>query len=180
MRARFAFTDDDLETITRWVREANVRWGFDNEHRRRTALPVPQNTWRFGLDRVLSGVAMSDDSNGLAGRRAAARRRRQQRIELAGRLAEFVDRLPRVVDALGRQAAGATGSTRCSDGVGMLTRLDGDDAWQARQLKREFGRSASSGRPAGRIFALRLSDIRALLAVIWPAGRRGRTSAPGR
>ena len=33
IRARFRFTDDDLDTITEWVREANIRWGFDQEHR---------------------------------------------------------------------------------------------------------------------------------------------------
>ena len=33
VRSRFGFTDDDLEGITRWVRQANIRWGFDEEHR---------------------------------------------------------------------------------------------------------------------------------------------------
>ncbi|MGH3584366.1 MAG: exodeoxyribonuclease V subunit gamma, partial [Mycobacterium sp.] len=33
VRARFGFTDDNLEDVTRWVRQANVRWGFDQEHR---------------------------------------------------------------------------------------------------------------------------------------------------
>ncbi len=33
VRMRFGFTDDDLDAITAWVREANIRWGFDPEHR---------------------------------------------------------------------------------------------------------------------------------------------------
>ena len=33
VRARFGFTDDDLEIITDWVRGANIRWSFDAEHR---------------------------------------------------------------------------------------------------------------------------------------------------
>ncbi len=33
VRARFGFTDDNLEDITRWVRQSNIRWGFDREHR---------------------------------------------------------------------------------------------------------------------------------------------------
>ena len=37
-----------------------------------------QNTWRFGLDRVLAGVAMSDDSHAWIDTHAAAGRRRQQ------------------------------------------------------------------------------------------------------
>ena len=50
--------------------------------RRRTGQPFGvrylQNTWRFGLDRVLTGVAMSDDSQGWLGTALPARRRRQQ------------------------------------------------------------------------------------------------------
>ena len=62
VRSRFGFTDDDLEGITRWVRQANIRWGFDEEHRTPFGVDFVHNTWRFGLDRVLAGVAMSDDS----------------------------------------------------------------------------------------------------------------------
>src|SRR5690606_24266653 len=51
VRARFGFTDDDLEDITRWVRQANIRWGFDTEHRRPFGGEFIQNTWRFGVDR---------------------------------------------------------------------------------------------------------------------------------
>lgn len=63
VRARFDFTDDDLEDITRWVRQANIRWGFDQEHRKPYGVDFVHNTWRFGIDRVLTGVAMSDDAH---------------------------------------------------------------------------------------------------------------------
>ncbi|PRC61559.1 hypothetical protein C6A85_08045, partial [Mycobacterium sp. ITM-2017-0098] len=33
VRYRFGFTDDDLDAIGDWVREANIRWGFDRDHR---------------------------------------------------------------------------------------------------------------------------------------------------
>ncbi|PWQ88971.1 hypothetical protein DKX15_16505, partial [Enterococcus faecium] len=62
VRYRFNFSDDDLDAIGAWVREANIRWGFDREHRRPFGVDFVQNTWRFGIDRVLAGVAMSDDS----------------------------------------------------------------------------------------------------------------------
>ena len=67
VRDRFGFTDDDLEDIIRWVREANIRWGFDPEHRTPYGVDFVHNTWRFGLDRVLAGVALSDDSPGWIG-----------------------------------------------------------------------------------------------------------------
>ncbi|HXO80581.1 MAG TPA: exodeoxyribonuclease V subunit gamma, partial [Mycobacterium sp.] len=63
VRARFGFTDDDLEDITRWVRQANIRWGLDQQHRRPYHVDFVHNTWRFGVDRILAGVAMSDDSH---------------------------------------------------------------------------------------------------------------------
>ena len=66
-----------------------------------------QNTWRFGLDRVLSGVAMSDDSRAWLGTTLPLDDVGSNRVELAGRLAEFVDRLADVVDsAVGHPAAG--------------------------------------------------------------------------
>ena len=63
VRRRFGFSDDDLDAIAAWVRESGIRWAFDAEHRSPFGLSTTsQNTWRFGLDRVLAGVAMSDDS----------------------------------------------------------------------------------------------------------------------
>nr|MDT0522630.1 hypothetical protein [Streptomyces sp. DSM 41633] len=56
VRARFGFSDDDLEAISAWVREANIRWGFDQEHRSPYGVEFLHNTWRFGIDRVLAGV----------------------------------------------------------------------------------------------------------------------------
>ena len=71
VRRRFGFGDDDLDSIADWVRESGVRWGFDADHRQPFGVRYLQNTWRFGLDRVLAGVAMSDDSQAWLGTRAA-------------------------------------------------------------------------------------------------------------
>ena len=63
VRRRFGFAENDLETITDWVEQAGIRWSFDEQHRSPYGLAdYVQNTWRFGLDRVLAGVAMSDDA----------------------------------------------------------------------------------------------------------------------
>ena len=63
VRARFNFTDDDLDDITDWVRESNIRWGLDKKHREPYGVNFVHHTWRFGLDRVLTGVAVSDDAD---------------------------------------------------------------------------------------------------------------------
>ena len=93
-----------------------------------------QNTWRFGIDRVLSGVAMSDDSRAWIGTTLPLDDVGSNRVELAGRLAEFVDRLAGVVDALSGVRPLADWLDALRDGVTNLTRADGDDAWQGRQL----------------------------------------------
>lgn len=162
VRSRFAFTDDDLETITRWVQQANIRWGFDAEHRAPFGIPFIQNTWRFGLDRVLAGVAMSDDSKDWLDVTLPLDDVGSNSVELAGRLAEYVDRLQRIVDSLSGVRPLGHWLTAVQDGVGMLTVTTGDDAWQASQLQREFGDVlASAGHRVDT--ELRLPDITALL-----------------
>jgi exodeoxyribonuclease V gamma subunit len=60
VRKRFGIETADLPRIEAWVREANIRWGWDGAHRKRHGLPrFKENTWRMGLDRLLLGYAMS-------------------------------------------------------------------------------------------------------------------------
>lgn len=60
LRRRFGIKEADLPVLRRWIEGAGVRWGLDA--RRRAALGLPaeleQNTWRFGLRRMLLGYAV--------------------------------------------------------------------------------------------------------------------------
>ena len=101
VRRRFGFTENDLETITDWVESAGIRWSFDAAHRGRFGLAgYVQNTWRFGLDRVLAGVAVVDDAERFFGTTLPLDDVGSTSIDLAGRLAECLDRLQRVTDGL--------------------------------------------------------------------------------
>ncbi|MDM4138830.1 MULTISPECIES: exodeoxyribonuclease V subunit gamma [Mycobacterium] len=163
VRALFGFTDDDLEAITRWVRQANIRWGLDQEHRRPYHVDFVHNTWRFGIDRILAGVAMSDDSNAWIDATLPLDDVSSNRVQLAGQFAEFVARLQHVLDSL----AGARPLTEwlatLADGVTMLTRVRDADAWQTGQLQREFAQTTAHAGSRGDT-PLRLADVRALLA----------------
>lgn len=162
VRARFGFTDDDLEAVTRWVRQANIRWGLDQEHRRPYHVDFVHNTWRFGIDRILAGVAMSDDSNAWIDATLPLDDVSSNRVQLAGQFAEFVARLQHVLDSL----AGARPLTEwlatLADGVTMLTRVRDADAWQTGQMQREFAQTAAHAGSRGDT-TLRLADVRALL-----------------
>ncbi|MGV6476988.1 exodeoxyribonuclease V subunit gamma [Azotobacter vinelandii] len=60
LRARFAIEESDLPTLRRWIEGAGIRWGLDAERRAGLGLPagLEQNTWRFGLRRMLLGYAV--------------------------------------------------------------------------------------------------------------------------
>lgn len=163
VRARFAFTDDDLDAITAWIRGSNIRWGFDKEHRVPYGLDTfVHNTWRFGLDRILAGVAMSDDSQAWIDTTLPLDDVSSDRVELAGRLAEYVDRLVSVVDSLTgtRPLAQWLGALR--HGVELLTHVDKGDGWQVGQMEREFA-DVLEDAGARADTPMRLPDIRALL-----------------
>jgi exodeoxyribonuclease V gamma subunit len=162
VRARFGFTDDDLESVTRWVRQANIRWGFDQQHRMPFGVDFVHNTWQFGLDRVLAGVAMSDDSNAWIDSTLPLDDVGSNRVELAGRLTEYFTSLRAVVDSLTGAKQLGEWMSALSDGVERLTAFAGDDAWQSSQMYREFNEIIAES--DGTAAALRLADIRAVLS----------------
>ena len=162
VRARFGFTDDDLEDITSWVREANIRWGFDQQHRQPYGVDFVHNTWRFGLDRILAGVALSDDSQNWLGSTLPLDDVGSNSVELAGRLSEFVERLQRVVEALSGTRELWEWLATLADGIRLITLVDDADAWQIGQLEREFNDIAVRAGSHDRT-PLRLSDVAAML-----------------
>ncbi|MEE6175428.1 exodeoxyribonuclease V subunit gamma [Mycobacterium sp. 050134] len=164
VRARFGFGDDDLDQITEWVRAANIRWGFDKSHRAPYGLGhVLHNTWRFGLDRILTGVAMSDDSRAWLDTALPLDNVASDKVELAGRLAEYVDRLRHICESLSGTKTLTEWLDTLTEGVALLTRSS--DAWQEAQLRSEFAGVAGGGGGGPRPpTALRLPDIQALLS----------------
>ncbi|MBV4550137.1 exodeoxyribonuclease V subunit gamma [Pseudomonas sp. SWRI102] len=60
LRERFGIDEADLPTLHRWIEGAGIRWGMSAEHRAGLGLPaeLEQNSWRFGLRRMLLGYAV--------------------------------------------------------------------------------------------------------------------------
>ena len=162
VRRRFGFDDDALERIGDWVRESGVRWGLDAQHRRPYGLDgFAQNTWQAGLDRVLTGVAMTgDEPLGLA---LGLDDVDSTDIDLAGRLSELVARIAELTDRLAGEHALATWIDTLLDAVDMLTDSAPSEQWQQLHARRQLTDTlvAAGERTDAR---LRLSDVRALLA----------------
>ncbi|MGP9765846.1 exodeoxyribonuclease V subunit gamma [Halomonas sp. AOP13-D3-9] len=60
LRTRFGIDEHDLPTLSRWIEGAGIRWGLNAEQRTRLDLPegLTQNTWAFGLRRLLLGYSV--------------------------------------------------------------------------------------------------------------------------
>lgn len=60
LRARFGLHENDLPILHRWITGAGVRWGLNAAQRTELGMPahIEQNSWRFGLRRMLLGYAV--------------------------------------------------------------------------------------------------------------------------
>ncbi|RLV58989.1 exodeoxyribonuclease V subunit gamma [Parashewanella curva] len=61
---RFNIDDDDLVIIKHWLNEAGVRWGRNKDNRHEFNVPsFEQNSWAFGLKRLILGYSLGDDAD---------------------------------------------------------------------------------------------------------------------
>mgnify|MGYP000880246903 FL=1 len=176
VRRRFGLDDDSLDRIAGWVEEVAVRWGLDADHRATYDLgKFPQNTWRTGLDRVLTGAALDGSDLTHLGQTVALDDLDSGDIDLAGRLAELVERLGSTLHALHGCRQAGEWSRALRAGVLGLATTTAADAWQVTQLDRELARIEASARRGTTSTELALSDVRALLEEHL-TGRATRTS----
>jgi len=69
VRRRFGIGAEQLPRLHAWVAGAGIRWGLDAAQRASLDLPeaLEQNTWRFGLRRMLLGYAVAGPTTGHGG-----------------------------------------------------------------------------------------------------------------
>ncbi len=162
VRRRFHLSDDDLDRIRDWAVATGVHWGEDAERRARFDLPgVLQGTWRVALDRILLGAAMAEEDHRFVAHALPLDDVDSTDIDLAGRLAELLDRLTAVLGELTGAHPVGHWLDVLDRAVTLLTDTAPADSWQVVQARRVLGDVRASGeRSAG---ALHLPDVRALL-----------------
>ncbi|WP_084449637.1 exodeoxyribonuclease V subunit gamma [Janibacter indicus] len=173
VRRRFGLDDDDLATMTRWVSDSGIRWGYDQAGRAPFALDVePQGTWRFGLDRLLVGVAVSADGPLQVGDVMPLDDVGSGSVDLVGRVSELLARIGDGLDALEHAGTATEWMDALAEAVLSLTDVPTRERWQVGDLQRTLG---SAARHASDEVPLRLADVRVLLADQL-AGRPSRAS----
>jgi exodeoxyribonuclease V gamma subunit len=137
VRRRFGFDDDDLTQLQEWITDSGIRWGLDAEHRRPYQMSgVAEGTWRSGLDRLLLGVAMSEEGQRLYEDVLPLDDVDGRAIELAGRITEFVWRLQTSLDALAQTRPLPEWAPTIAQAADALTATSGRDRWQRAELQR--------------------------------------------
>ena len=167
VRQRFGFDDDDLSQLEAWVSASGIHWGLDAARREAFQMErVSEGTWRAGLDRVLLGVAMSEEEERLYGGVLPLDDVSSGAIELAGRFAELIDRLGTAFDELSDAKPIDAWVAAIADVADALTATLPWEEWQRAELGRilEAVASEAANEEGSSKIELSLAEIRALLA----------------
>lgn len=168
VRMRFNLDEDAVRLVADWITRANFRWGLDGPQRVGWGLPAEfdANTLRAAVDRVLMGVAVSDDDVGLAPGAIAPLGVESSDIPVAGRFADLVAALGALASDMRRPRAVAAWCEALADAIGQFLEVEDSQQWQLEQLRRivaEIGDQAVVGERAATV-ELSLADVRRLLA----------------
>ncbi|KAE8765304.1 exodeoxyribonuclease V subunit gamma [Georgenia thermotolerans] len=164
VRRKFRLDDDDLARVRDWSVQTGVHWGENLARRERFGLPaLGQGTWDVALDRLLLGAAMAEEDYRYLGPALPLDDVDSTDIDLAGRVAELLDRLADVLATLDGAHPLGTWLDRLDRALTLLAEPAPGEDWQAVQARWVLGdvRAAAEGREDAE---LRLPDVRALLA----------------
>ncbi|WP_433678477.1 exodeoxyribonuclease V subunit gamma [Nocardia sp. CA-119907] len=161
VRRRCGFEDDDIERLREWAAESGARWGIGQRQRQAFGLAdFAQNTLNSAVDRILLGVTADESSDDWLDLALPLDDVDSNDVDLAGRFAEFIDRLAVCLrDLRGPRPAAEWAQVlgRCLD---LLTDVPDSQAWVRTEARREL---AAATDHAGDV-ALRLADIGVLLS----------------
>ncbi|MEM7156368.1 MAG: exodeoxyribonuclease V subunit gamma [Myxococcota bacterium] len=164
VHTRFEISADDLDRVTEWVGAAGVRWGIDSQHRGDHGQPrYDQNTWRFGLQRLLLGYGLPGQGRETFAGVLPYDEIEGQDAELLGKLAEFCEQL---FDHLARLVTPRTPGEWQEALTSLLDDMlatVGEAAFEHQQLRRSIDGLVTDAREAGFTGSLTLESMRALV-----------------
>ncbi|MGW5317190.1 exodeoxyribonuclease V subunit gamma [Nocardia thailandica] len=161
VRRRCGFDDDALERLRSWAAESGARWGIGQRQREAFGLgDFPQNTLNGAVDRILLGVTADETADDWLDLVLPLDDVDSNDIDLAGRFAEFVDRLAVCLRDLRGPRPAAEWTTVLLRSLDLLTDVPVTQSWVRAEARREI---VAATEHAGTV-PLRLDDVAALLA----------------
>lgn len=159
---RFQLDDDELQLIRRWLDEAGVRWGRDEQSRLKQGVPAfEQNSWAFGIKRLILGYALSDDAplyqdhlvvTGIEGQSAQA----------LGKLLNFIEVLDETAQILALPQVGALRLAELTELLDAFYDTDEDEREQLQEIRDAIAALEQELLSAGRPLDTRTLDTNPL------------------
>ena len=129
VRRRFYLDTDELEIIRGWIKDTRVRWGIDAQSRLRLGLPgYQENSWRAGLDRLLLGYAMPEETGRLFNGKLPYDEMEGAVAQTLGKLVAFVNRIAAMADTLTMPRTLSAWKDQCADLLSDFISADDDMA----------------------------------------------------
>lgn len=165
VRARFRLDEEDIARFAEWTATSGIRWGLDGDHRDAWLLAgVGDGTWEAGLKRILLGVAMTGEGTDTVAGVLPVDDVEGSDIDLAGRLAELVDRLGASLRQLAEDQSVAAWLRALQEAVDGLCAAEGADEWQHHQLTGIFDAVAEQSSALGATTMMSLTEVESLLS----------------
>lgn len=161
VRRRCGFDDDAIERLREWAAAAGARWGIGQRQRQAFGLAdFAQNTLNGAVDRILLGVTADESGDDWLDLALPLDDVDSNDVDLAGRFAEFVDRLAVCL----RDLRGPRPATEWAQVLGraleLLTDVPDSQSWVRTEARAEI---AAATEHAGDV-PLRLADVAVLFA----------------
>ncbi len=136
VRGAFGFDDDALDRITGWVENTAVRWGLNEGNRIHNDLPdLATNTWSFGLQQLVVGMAIDDDEPMMGPAHTPAWGVEGGGVDTLNRLIAVVRRLEAIEAEWLQPATPAEWNRRLSGAVGQLFDVPVQERWQLERAR---------------------------------------------
>lgn len=150
VQRRFDIGAEDLDRLRDWLRQGGVRWGIDAAHRDAHGQPaVAENTWRFGLERLLLGYAMPTGGRAMFADRLPFDEVEGQDASLLGRAVAFAERMFEVVRDLAEPRPPAAWRQALSSLLDDLIAVEPEQIGQEQQIRDAIEAMADAAEAAG-------------------------------
>ena len=163
IRDRFELSTRNIETLEKWVIESGIRWGIDSEHREELGQPAfENNSWRFGLDRMILGITLPTAEQELWEERLPCEMIEGSSSLLTGKLSRFCEILFGIYREL-QQEQDIAGWRQTLLGItAKLCSLEGDYAQQHQLVRHTIDKICGHAGEAGFEGKISLDIIRCL------------------
>ncbi|MFG1770312.1 exodeoxyribonuclease V subunit gamma [Nocardia salmonicida] len=160
VRRRCGFDDDDIERLREWAAESGARWGIGQRQREAFGLAdFAQNTLNAAVDRILLGVTADESGDDWLDLALPLDDVDSNDVDLAGRFAEFIDRLAVCLRDLRGPRPAVEWTAVLLRAVELLTDVPDAHSWIRTEARREI---VAATEHAGDT-PLRLADVAVLL-----------------